>query len=101
MNLTITDYYALSPLLILFGTALLVLLFETFDKKRILPGLTFLGLLFALYATQVAPESVNPLLTPWLKFDALSKFFTSLFVLIGIGTLAISSSFFKRFEANR
>ena len=103
MNLAYTDYFALAPLLLLFATALIVLAVETFAEtsKKLLPLITFSGLLLALYTACICPSSLNPLLTPWLKFDALARFFSILFLSIGIGTLAISSSFFKRFDAGR
>ncbi len=103
MNLTSTDYFALGPLLILFGTGLLLLALETFmdSAKKVLSLVTLGGLVFALYVACIAPASTNPLLTPWLKFDSLARFFSVLFISIGIGTMAISSSFFKRFEAGK
>ncbi|MCE5294488.1 MAG: NADH-quinone oxidoreductase subunit N [Chlamydiales bacterium] len=103
MNLTATDYFALSPLLVLFGTGLLLLLAETLNtgNKRLSSSLAFSGLLVALYAAIIAPPSTNPLLTPWLTFDALTRIFSIVFISIGIGTLAVASSFFKRFQADR
>lgn len=103
MNLSSTDYFALAPLLILFATGLVLLAVETFISagKKIFSALTLCGLLLALYTAYIAPTSVNPLLTPWLKFDPLSRFFSILFISIGIGTQGLSASFFKRFEADR
>lgn len=103
MNLALTDYFALAPLLILFATGLVLLALETFlsSGKKVFSLVAAGGLALALYTACIAPVSLNPLLTPWLKFDPLSRFFSILFLSIGIGTLGVSSSFFKRFEADR
>jgi NADH-quinone oxidoreductase subunit N len=103
MNLAFTDYFAMGPILILFATALLLLALETFlpQSKKYLSFTTVLGLLFALWVATISPVSTNHLLTPWLKFDGLSRFFAVLFLSIGLGVVAISSSFFQRFEASR
>ncbi len=121
MNLI--DYFSLSPLLILFSTALILLALETFmpivtvgvrpdiptfghykgpnvGMSGLTPTVT-IGLLLALYAACISPASTNDLLTPWLKFDALARFFAVLFLCIGIAVVALASSFFQRFEAAR
>lgn len=95
------DYLALSPLLILFITGLLLILVETFAKsKQIFPYIMCGGLLLALYAAYMAPASSNPLLTPWLKFDLIARFFSLFFICIGLLTTLIASPFFKRFGAS-
>lgn len=101
MNLTLglTDFAALSPLLILLGAALIILLWESFfpthTAKYVFP-FTIAILLIALYAAVVAPISNNPLLTPWLKFDSYSRFFAIFFLLIGLASAFLASSFFTR-----
>jgi NADH-quinone oxidoreductase subunit N len=105
MNLTLslTDYLALTPLLIVFGTGLLLILVELFceSKKALLSWIQVTGLLLALYASYTAPASDNLLLTPWIKFDAFARFFSLFFIAVTLGITLISSPFFKRFEASR
>lgn len=104
MNFTLTqvDYGALSPLLILLAGALILLLIEAFApqaSKRACLWVTLVTLFCALHASIYGPISNNPLLTPWLKFDAVSNFFTVLFIVIGIACTLLASSFFKQYEA--
>lgn len=106
MNLTLTqaDFAALSPLLILLFGALAILLLESFaeeasKKFSVVLAVGFLSV--ALYAAFFAPVSHSQLLTPWLRFDGLTRFFTIFFILIGIGTALLSVSFFERFEVSR
>jgi NADH-quinone oxidoreductase subunit N len=103
-TLTAQDFLSLSPLLIVLGAALLVLLVESFAEKaasKICALLTLLALAGALLAAYYAPPSNNPLLTPWLKMDGLSRLFTFFFLAIGIGATLLSSSFFSRFKASQ
>lgn len=102
MNLTLSlnDLLALSPLLILLGGALLVLLIETFaseESKKVAPWVTLGVILVALWSGLTAPGSDHPLLTPWLNFDALSRFFTVFFLLIGFASTCLAAAFFERF----
>ncbi len=104
MNLVfrLVDFESISPLLILLGGALLLILLESFSEdkaKRYSVYLTCLTLLAALYAAFTAPPSNDPLLVPWLKFDPLSRLFTVFFLSIGLATTLLSYSFFQRFEA--
>lgn len=102
--LSLNDYAALSPLLILLAGALLLILVETFygaRAKNTFSYLTIATLLAALFAAFKAPASENPLLTPWIKFDYLSQFFTIFFIVIGLGSTLLTASFFQRFEASR
>lgn len=103
MNLSVTDYFAISPLLCLFATALIILALETFAPscKKMFSSVAFGGLILALYSACIAPKSQNPMLTNWLTFDALARFFSLLFLSVALGTLALSSTFFKRFDASR
>lgn len=98
------DFYALSPLLIILFGALLVLLLESVDTaiaKRYSASLTLIIFAAAFCAALSAPASENPLLTPWLKFDSFARLFTLFFLLIGISTTLLASSFFQRFDATR
>ncbi len=90
------DYFALSPLLVLFVTALLLLVVDRYTQV-----ITLCGLVAAGICAYIAPESTNPLLTPWLVFDGIARFFSIFFIGVGIGTLLISSNFFVRFEVGK
>ena len=103
-NLSSTDVAALSPLLILLVGALVMLLIESFAKENIkkLCALLCLGIIgVALAAAIAAPISSNPLLTPWLYFDQIARFFTIFFLCIGLVFTLLSISFFQRFEASQ
>lgn len=101
-SLSTQDFAALSPLLILLMGALLVLLTESFAKhyaKALSFFLTLITLGSGLYASLHSPGSENPLLTPWLRFDSLTTFFTVFFLSVGLLSLFLSTSFFQKFEA--
>lgn len=98
------DFLAISPLLIVLGGALFVLLLETFAEKaasKYASWLSLATLAIAIYAALYAPISESPLLTPWLRFDPLARLFTVFFLTIGLGSTLLSSSFFQRFEATQ
>lgn len=106
MNATLQsgDFAALSPLLVLLVTALIILLIESFADyraKKSLVYVTVIGFILALVATFFAPASENPLLTPWLSFDSVARFFTLLFLAIGLTSTLLTASFFQRFEASQ
>ena len=100
--LTSADLLALSPLLILLWTALIVLMVEAFssEKTRGYPFyITLIGFVFSLGGVLYAPVSQSNLLTPWIAFDSLSLFFSLLFIAIGIACTLLTASFFRRFKA--
>lgn len=100
--LHLSDFAALAPLLILLFGALFLITLESFFSS-LAKKFSFLiasgTILAALIAFFFAPESENPLLTPWIRFDTISRFFTPLFLLIGLGAALLSASFFQRFQA--
>lgn len=98
MNLTHADYLALAPLLTLFITALLLLVY---DGKKYAATITLLGLATGLSFSLQPTASTNAALTPWLVFDGLASFFTTLFLAIGIVMVGLTSGFFKQFSAPR
>ncbi len=101
MSLSLTDILALSPLIILLLGALILLLVESFADqaaKWLAPILTPMTLLFAIYAACYAPVSHNIALTRWLRFDALSHFFNIFFLVVGLASTLLASSFFSRFK---
>jgi NADH-quinone oxidoreductase subunit N len=104
LTLNLTDMAAISPLLILLGGALILLLFESFAPatlKKCSLYFTVGTLLVALYASVYAPVSESHLLTPWLRFDSIARLFTVFFLLIGIGSALLSTSFFQRLDDER
>lgn len=92
----LADFLALSPLFILFSGSLLILLLESFfssaAKKYAMP-LTLLIIALALIAAYDAPSSDNSLLTSWIRFDPLARFFNLFFLSIGFGIVLISPRF--------
>ncbi len=102
INLDLSDFAALSPLLIILAGALALLLIESFFSKaakKFCFFLTLAVLIAAIGAAVMAPASHHQLLTPWLRFDSLARLFTVLFLTIGLATTLLSASFFQRFEA--
>lgn len=87
------DWLAISPLLILFFSSMLVLTLESISPslaKKWAYFLTLASLLAAGVINFYSGTSENPLLTPWLRFDGLSHFFTLFFICIGIFIVLIS-----------
>lgn len=103
-ELTSTDIFAISHLLILLAGGLLLLLLESFfpssAKKTSIP-VAIATLVLATIAVYYAPESANPLLTNWIYFDSLARFFAFLFIMITLGSILLSVPFFKRFDASK
>lgn len=102
--LNLTDFASMSPLLILLGGALLLLLIESFNlqaAKKFSSTIATIVILLAMGGAYYAPPSHNTLLTPWLKFDALSQFFTFFFLFIGLAAALLAASFFQHFDATR
>ena len=106
MNLTLhfNDFAALSPVLILLVAALILLLVETFAEsaaKKLCFPIAFAALVAAFTAALYAPASTNPLLTPWIAFDSVSRLFALFFIGVGMGAALLADAFFKRFESSR
>lgn len=105
MNLTLSlkDLAALSPLLILLCGGLVLLLIESFSPiktKTLAFPLAVITIMLAMIAAYESPASQNPLLTAWLRFDYLTRFFTIFFLVIGLASACLAFSFFQRFEAS-
>lgn len=102
IRLGLNDLAALSPLLIILVASLIMLLLESFAEKfsrKYAAFLTFAAIVIAFLVATEAPISDNPLLTPWLRFDGLTRFFTLFFLAIGLGTTLLAAAFFQRFNA--
>ncbi len=101
-TLSLNDFAALSPLLILLTSALLMLLLESFSaaaaKKFAFP-LTLITLAIAMLAAAYAPASNSPP-DAMDKVRTLARFFTLFFLAVGAASALLSDSFLKRFEAS-
>jgi len=98
------DFAALAPLLFLTVLALALLLWETFSSataRKWAPLATVIGLAAALVLAYQAPVSTNPLLTPWLNFEGVSRFFTLFFLTVGLSTALLAVPFLKQFDPPR
>lgn len=103
ISLSLEGLKAITPLLILLGGGLIVLMLESFaDKlsKTYSALITLATIALAFIVLLATKPTQDPLLTPWLRFDPLARFFTVFFLGIGFGTTLLSSAFFKRFEAS-
>lgn len=97
------DFASLSPLLILFAGTLLLLLLEAFTEvfaRKYASYVTLATLGAAIYAAYLAPASTNPLLTPWIAFDSLSRIFRLFFLIIGLASTLLAIPFFQRFSTS-
>jgi NADH-quinone oxidoreductase subunit N len=105
IGLSPVDFAALSPLILLFGGMLSLLLLESLGGGLVTKKYSFFlalaALFIALYAAFVAPGSDNPLLTPWIRFDSVGRFFTIFFLMVGLGSLLLSHPFFGQFDATQ
>ncbi|MBA3237749.1 MAG: NADH-quinone oxidoreductase subunit N [Parachlamydiaceae bacterium] len=103
-SLNSSDIFAISPVFILLAGGLILILLESFfpstARKTSFP-IAIATLVLAGMAVAVAPVSANPLLTNWLYFDPLARFFALLFILIALGSTFLSVPFFKRFDASK
>lgn len=102
IGLQATDWLSLSPYLILIFATLILLLIESFVsptlKKQILFIVALSALVLAFLTEVFAPVSTHAFLTPWIRFDALTRFLTLLFLGIGICATLLSIPFFYHFE---
>ncbi len=101
MNLTLTlqDYLALSPFLIITSFALLILLLESFANhlaRRFSIYLACFSIALAFVATAMTYSSTHPLLTPWIRFDALKTTFNALFLGVGFVSCLLGKVFLDK-----
>jgi NADH-quinone oxidoreductase subunit N len=104
LSLSFVDWLSISPMIVLTGFALLILLLEIFAGERgqkVIELVAVVGLLSVGFCLYTNHGSENPLLTRWLRFDAFSWFFQFLFLGIGIGVIGIAHAYFKRIEASK
>lgn len=101
-SLSLVDLAAVSPLLIVLFTALIIIVIESFAEEfsaKYAYLIAIAGFALGIFLTFMAPASDNRLLTPWIRFDSLAKFFTIFFMSVGIGAAFLAASFFQRFKA--
>lgn len=102
--LVFNDFYAIGSLLILLFGAVALLIMQTFFSKQTSHysfPLAMTALVIGAFVAYHAPETTNPLLTKWLVFDRLSRFFSLFFIGIGLFSVCLSSSFLERFKASQ
>lgn len=98
MDLTISDIYALLPIIILTGTAVSVMLLIAFKRDHALSAfLTIAGLGAATYATFVSADN-SLQVTPLLVFDSISRFFNILILFTSIAATIFCHAYFKHRE---
>lgn len=103
LSLSLHDLAAISPLLLLLFGALILLLVESFTPdaaKRCSSSICLATIALALYAAFISPVSENTLLTAWVKFDPLARFFTVFFLFIGLASTLLAVAFFTHFEVS-
>lgn len=99
-TLNYNDYLALSPLLILLLGALSILVIESFAtvfSRKASGYIASVTIILAFIAVIKAPESTNPLLTAWLRFDNLSRLFGVVFLGVGAASSLLAKAFFERY----
>lgn len=102
--LNFTDILAISPFLFLLAGGLALILLESFCASAAKKGSVAVALgalLAALLAAFWAPASQSSLLTDWLYFDPLARFFAVFFLVVGVASVLLAHPFFKRFEASQ
>lgn len=98
MNFTLSlmDFFSLSPLIILLFGGILILFMEIFfsgiSKKSFL-SMTLSIFFLTLIAIHYSPISNNPLITSWIAFTPISKFFSYFFVGSSLLVALLSNSF--------
>jgi len=100
-SLSITDLASMAPLLIFLFSTLSLMMIDCFPTKSTLRWIFVFPIaiqILAAVVTLYAPLSENPLLTRWIAFDPLARFFTLLFICIGIGCSLLAISLFQNPE---
>lgn len=97
----LNELYPIAPLLVLLIGSLIVLLADCFASvsKSVLFAITIASFVIAMLFFWHRPETLHPLLSPWLNFDPISRFFTWFFLAIGLSSTLLSYPFFSRFQS--
>lgn len=96
MNLTFQDIFSISSLLLLLFGGITILFLEIFFSnisKRSFSTFTIVILFLAILAVYYSPQSHNPLINNWIRFDPISRFFSTLFLSTSILVALLSNSF--------
>lgn len=94
----VRDLWALTPMLLVTGTALFVLLLDLFlreERRGWLAGLSLMGVVAAFLANLSLPTFGGPLVQGMIRFDALTQFLNVVF-LLGCGLAVMLSSDYTR-----
>jgi NADH-quinone oxidoreductase subunit N len=96
------DFAALLPLLIVGGTAVLVMLAIAIRRNHVLTvALTLIGLASALAALPVAGSAAPRQVTPLLTIDLYALFYSGLLVAASAGVVLLSYGYLERQRVNR
>ena len=100
--MTLADFTALLPLLILAGAVIVVLLAITFVRShRLTAGLTLAGLALALAALPVAASVAPRAVTPLVEVDGFAIFFDGLLLIAAFAAAGLSYGYLERRRIRR
>jgi NADH-quinone oxidoreductase subunit N len=95
--MTVMDFKALLPILLLAGGATLIMLQIAFVRNMRLTGtITVLTFLLAAWSCLPAADAVPRLVTPLLQADRLALLFSAVFCLAGLATTALSLDYMEQ-----
>jgi len=101
MNVTRADFIALLPLLILTGTALVVMLAVAVHRSHALSAVfTFLGLALSFASLWVAAPCLPRQVTPLLTLDRYALFYIGLILAAGMVFVLLAYAYFEKFEGD-
>lgn len=103
-ELNFQDVLAISPLLILLFGGLSLILVESFGSSKLKSASVLIAVatfFIAFVAALWAPASQSVMLTNWLYFDSLGRFFQLFFLLVGAASCLIAIPFFRSFKATQ
>lgn len=93
------DFQALMPLLIIAGTAIVVMLVIALRRNHLLTAvLTLLGLLIALGSLRTAEPVAPRQITPLLMVDHYALFYIGLIIAASVAVVILSYGYFKKRE---
>lgn len=99
MNVNGEDFIALLPLLILAGTAVVVMLAVAVHRSHALSAaLTFAGLALSFASLRVAARYLPRPVTPLLALDRYALFFIGLILAAGMVFVLLAYGYFQKFE---
>lgn len=100
--LTGTDIYALLPLIIIGGSAVVIMIIAAFKRNHLLTNILSLASLAAAFASLFEVSSLAPRqVSPMLIVDGFSLFFLGLIFCASFIVVIISYSYFEKQDENR